>query len=339
MKNFADAVKLFFVIAGAVLGAGFLSGGELVGFFNSRSVICLIVSAALFFVGFAFIGANQDGFTKIALIIAGGVFSSAMLTALDEISWETGVIKGFPAVSVLSVIAFHFWLSDNVKKLEKANYILIPFAVLVVVTAAFCAEPVGTSRVNTGVINGANAALYSCMNLFVALPSVTIAARGKKQSARIAAALIFAVFFAALAYIILRVSPSTALPLIDMATGTPFYPFIVAAVFIGSFTSLICCLYPLKNLISERTTGKKRRNLYCFLLYCVLFALSRAGIAAIIKYCYPFVGALGLFSIVKSFFGIKSRRKGDTMGKRSALCRERKRPKSKNSPKKNTAII
>lgn len=339
MKNFADAVKLFFVIAGAVLGAGFLSGGELVGFFNSKSAICLTVSGALFFIGFAFIGVNQDGFTKTALIIAGAVFSSAMLTALDEISWETGVIKGFPAVSVLSVIAFHFLLSENVGKLEKANYILIPFAVLVVVAAAFYAEPVGAPRFKTSVKDGVNAVLYSCMNLFVALPSVSIAARGKGKRVKILAALTFAVFFVALAYIILRVSPSTALPLIDMATGTPFYPFIVAAVFIGSFTSLLCCLYPLKNLISERTADKKRRNVYCFLLYCVLFALSRAGIAAIIKYCYPFVGALGLFSIVKSFFGIKSRGKGDTMKKRSALCRERKRPKSKNSPKKNTAII
>lgn len=337
MKNFADAIKLFFVIAGAVLGAGFLSGGELVGFFNSKSVSCLIISAALFFVGFAFIGAKQDGFTRVALIIAGAVFSSAMLTALDEISWETGVVKGFPAVSVSSVIAFHFWLSDNVKKLEKANYILIPFAVLVVVAAAFCSEPVGAPRGNTGVKDGVNAVLYSCMNLFVALPSVSIAARGKKRSVRVIAALTFAVFFAVLAYIILRVSPSTALPLIDMATGTPFYPFIVIAVFIGSFTSLLCCLYPLKNLISERTADKKRRNFYCFLLYFVLFALSRAGIAAIIKYCYPFVGALGLFSIVKSFFGIKSMGKGDTMKKRSALCRERKKIKSKNSPKKNTA--
>ncbi|MBR0190023.1 MAG: hypothetical protein IJQ23_06525 [Clostridia bacterium] len=339
MKNFADAVKLFFVIAGAVLGAGFLSGGELVGFFNSKSAICLTVSGALFFVGFAFIGAKQDGFTKMALIIAGAVFSSAMLTALDEISWETGVIKGFPAVSVLSIIAFHFWLSNSVKKLEKANYILIPFAVAVVVAAAFFSEPVGAPSPNTGVKDGVNAVLYACMNLFVALPSVSIAARGKKRSVRVIAALTFAVFFVALAYIILRVSPSTALPLMDMAFGTPFYPFIVAAVFIGSFTSLLCCLYPLKNLISERTADKKHRNLYCFLLYALLFLLSRAGIAAIIKYCYPFVGALGLFSIVKSFFGIKRKAEGDTMEKRSALCRERKRPKSKNSPKKNTAII
>ena len=208
MKNFVDTVKLFFVIAGAVLGAGFLSGGELVGFFSSKSVICLLISGVLFFLGFAFVGTNQDRFTKTALVIASAVFSSAMLTALDEISWEIGVIKGLPAVSVSSVLAFHFFLSENVGKLEKANYILIPLAVVAVVAAAFFSEPVGALSQSAGVKDAVNAVLYACMNLFVALPAVAIAARGKRKGVKISAALAFAVFFVALAYIILRVSPS-----------------------------------------------------------------------------------------------------------------------------------
>lgn len=339
VKNFSDTLKLFFVFCGAVLGAGFLSGGELVGFFGSRNLICLLISCALFFIGFAFIGEKQDRFTKVAYLIADGVFSSAMLSGLDEIAWQTGVLFGFPVVSVLSLVLFHFLLSGNIGKLEKVNCVLMPLSVIIIFAAAVIAEPISAPNINAGAKDAINAVLYACMNLFVALPSVSAAAKNKGKGALISAALVFAAFFVAFAWLILSVSPPTALPLIDMARGTPLYFALVAAVFLGSFTSLLCYLYPLKSFIAERTACKKRRNLYCFLLYCALFSLSRAGITAIIKYFYPLVGALGLFAIVKSFFGIKRKAKGDTMEKRSALCRERKRIKSKNSPKKNTATI
>lgn len=339
MKNFVDTFKLFFVLSGAVMGAGFLSGGELLEFFGSKRLVFLIISGALFFIGFAFIGEKRDGLTKTAFLIADGVFSCAMLAGLDAISWQTGAIKGLPAVSVFSLAVFHFFLSGNIGKLEKANCVLIPLSVITVFIAVVYAKPVSVPRQNAGVKDAVNAVLYACMNLFVALPSASIAAKGKKGKAKFFSALIFAVFFVVFAFLILRASPNTVFPLTDISRGTHLYPFIVGAIFIGSFTSLICYLYPLKSLIYEKTADKKRRGVYCFLLYCVLFAISRAGITAIIKYCYPLVGALGLFSVVKSFFGIKRRAKGDTTKKRSSQCRERKKLKSKNLPKKNTATI
>ncbi len=339
MKNFTDTVKLFFVFCGAVLGAGLLSGSELVGFFGSKSLLCLLIAGALFFTGFAFIGVSRDGFTEIAFIVAEAVFASAMLSGLDEITWRAGLINGVPLASCISVVVFHFFLSESIGKLEKVNCILIPFSVITVVLAAAFSAPVTAPKATLNASDALNAVLYACMNLFIALPSVTLAAKGKNKIAKIFAALIFAEFFVFIARLILSVSPQIPFPLFSATYGTPFYPVLIVALFIGSFTSLLCFLYPLKNLIAEKTSDKKRRNLYCFLLYAALFLLSRAGITTIIKYCYPLVGALGLFSIVKSFFGIKTRGKGDTMKKRSALCQERKRSKSKNSRKKNTAII
>ncbi|MEG9430106.1 MAG: hypothetical protein VZQ61_04200 [Christensenellaceae bacterium] len=329
MKNFTDTLKLFFVFCGAVLGAGFLSGGELVGFFGSRSLICLLISGTLFFMEFAFIGGARDRFTKVAYLIADGVFASAMLSGLDEIAWQTGALNGFPAVSLLSLVLFHFFLSGSIVKLEKANCVLMPLSVAAIFAAAVIADPVTAPNVNAGAKDAVNAVLYACMNLFVALPSVSIAAKSKKKCALIAAALVFAAFFVAFSYLILRVSPSTALPLIDMARGTPLYAIIVVAVFIGSFTSLLCYLYPLKSLISEKTADKKRRNLYCFLLYALLFLLSRAGIAAIIKYFYPLVGALGLFSIVKSFFRYKKKGERRYYGKKERVMSKKKKTKIK----------
>ena len=330
---------MFFVFCGAVLGAGFLSGGELVGFFGSRSFLCLLISGTLFFMGFAFIGGADDRFLKYALMVADGVFAAAMLSGLDTIIWQTGVLNGFPVVSVLSLVAFHFFLSESIGKLEKANCILMPLSVIIIFAAAVIAKPITAPRQNADVKDAVNAVLYACMNIFVALPSTMLAAKNKGKSVKITAAFLFSAFFVAFAYLILSVSPPTALPLIDMARGTPLYFALVVAVFIGSYTSLVCYLYPLKSLIAEKTAKTKRRSGYCFLLYLILFSLSRAGISAIIKYCYPLVGALGVFAVIKSFFCIKRTAKGDTTIKRSALCRERKRPKSKNSPKKNTATI
>lgn len=343
VKTFTDTIKLFFVFCGAVLGAGFLSGGELVAFFSGKDVICLALSGAVFFAGFAFFRAANDGFTKCAFIAADFVFSAAMLSGLDEIAALSGLNPYLPAASVLSLLLFHFLLSKDIKKVEKVNCALIPLSVAIIFAAVF-AKNTGQSApakplAFAGAKGAISAILYACMNIFVALPAASLAKRGKTRSANIAAALCFSVFCTSFALIIVSIAPSAPLPLMVLAEGTAFYPLVACALFIGSFTSLICYLYPLKNLIYEKTSEKKRRNIYCFLLYSAAFLLSRAGISAIIRYLYPVIGALGLFSIVKSFFCIKRGGVGDTIKKRSALCRERKRPKSKNSPKKNTAII
>ncbi len=338
MKNFADTLKLFFVIAGAVMGAGFLSGGELIAFFGGVNLFCLALAAAVFFIGFSFVRTENDCGSKSVFMLAELVFSLAMLSGLDEIAGYAGILKGVPAASIISLFIFHFSFSKDIKKVEKVNCVLIPVSCAIVLSAAIFAPAQGMAVKGTSAVGVINALLYACMNLFVALPSVHIAKKSKSKRANVAAALCFSVFFTLFAFIILRVAPKTALPLIDISYGTALYPLLIAAIFIGSFTSLICYLYPLKNFIVEKT-AEKRRGAYCFLLYALLFILSRAGISAIIKYCYPLVGALGLVSIVKSFFGIKGKAKGDTMGKRSALCQKRKRVKSKNLPKKNTATI
>lgn len=339
MKNFFDGVKLFLLISGAVMGAGFLSGGELVAFFGG-GYSGLLLSAVIFFIGFTLLTTSKTATPKIPLLMSSAVFSIAMLSGLDEIAGFIGVLRGIPAAPVLSIIIFHFLLSGSIKKIEKINCFLIPVSVLIVfLTIINVPDSAPKVRVASGGKWVINAVLYACMNVFVALPSVKSAAQGKKKGTKIAAFIAFSVFFAGFSYLIIRVSPNTSLPLLDISYGTPFFPLLVIALFIGSFTSLICCLYPLKSFIAQKTADKKRRGIYCFLLYAVLFLLSRVGFNSIIKYFYPLVGALGLFYIVKGAIGIKFPLNGDTKIKRSALCQERKKIKSKNLPKKNTATI
>ena len=341
MKVFADFFRQFFVIAGAVMGAGFLSGGELTVFFGGKNVFCLLLAGAAFFIGFSYVRVEKNALSAIAFSVADFVFASAMLAGLDGIASLAGVPDSFPVASLSALAVFHFFLSGDIKKTEKANCVLIPLAVITVFFAAVTAQsPVpAKAYAGTGAKGVINALLYACMNIFVALPSVNMAKVGKKTGATIAAAAAFSAVFAAFAFLILRVAPNTAFPLLDVSRGTVFYPFTVGAIFVGAFTSLICCMYPLKKTVCERVKNKKARIAGCFLLYAGAFFFSRAGFTRIIKYLYPVVGGLGLLTIVKSFIGIKKRGKGDTKIKRSALCREEKNPKSKNSPKKNTAII
>lgn len=339
MKNFLDGVKLFLLISGAVMGAGFLSGGELVAFFGGGNA-SLLLSAVIFFIGFTVLTSLKTATPKIPLLISGAIFSLAMLSGLDEIAGVFSATRSVPAASIISLAVFHFLLSGNIKNVEKVNCFLIPVSVLIVFTALF-SVPVPARKVDTGsgIKNAVNAVLYACMNVFITLPSIKSAAQGKSKVAKTFAITAFSVFFVLFAYLILRVSPNSSMPLLDASYGTSLFPLLIIALFIGSFTSLICCLYPLKSFIAQRVANKNKRDLYCFLLYVVLFLLSRVGFNSIIKYFYPLVGALGLLYIVKGVIGIKFTANGDTKIKRSALCQERKRIKSKNLPKKNTATI
>lgn len=326
------------MLAGAVCGAGLLSGGELVAFFGGANVFCLMLSALTFFIGFAFGDFTSGNAEKYVFLAADAVFSAAMISGLDDILGFAGILKGVPVASALSIIAFHFLLSKNVKSIERLNCVLIPVSVAIVLIAVIIA-PAAPITGAAGAKGAVNAVLYACMNVFVALPPVKIAAKNKSKRAKITAALCFSAFFMLFAYLILRVSPRTSLPLLDVSYGTPLFPLLIVAIFIGSFTSLVCYLYPLKEFATEKAGNKKTRVFYCVFLYIALFLLSRVGLNAIIKYLYPVVGALGASVIIKGFVGIKISAKGDTNKKRSALCPEKRKTKSKNLPKKNTATI
>lgn len=340
VKIFSDALKLFFVTAGAVIGAGFLSGGELVIFFKSRELFYLFTAAAVFFVGFSLPAQSGGTVADLVFFAADAVFAAAMLSGLDEIVWASGFLKGFPIASLIAVIAFHFLFSKNVGRVERLNFALIPFSALIVVIAlAFAKNAPVVPQFKAGAKGFSDALLYASVNVFVALPAVNVGAKNKPFAARILSAGLFAAFFAVFAYFILRVAPNSFLPVFDIARGTPVFPLLTVAAFTGSFTSFVCYAYPLKARLQKTAKDERQKRVRLILLYGAVFALSRLGLNAIIRYTYPLVGGAGLAFIVKNLFGIKSGRNGDTMVKRSALCQKRKKPKSKNLPKKNTAII
>ena len=338
MKGFSDSVKTFFVICGAVIGAGFLSGGELVAFSPSREIFYIAVAATVFFLGFALPYSESGAFARAAFLIADAVFAAAMLAGLDGIACVALNIKVFPVASAASLAAFYF-LSDNVKTVERLNCVLTPLSVAIVVVAlCLTATAPVPAPYKSGVKGFSNAVLYASTNVFVAMPAVNMGGKGKSVKARAISALAFACFFAAFAFFILRIAPQTDMPVLDLCKNTPAFPFLIAAFFIGSFTSFVCFAYPLKDYL-DKTVKNGRRTPYFAVLCAFLFLLSRLGAGVIIKYLYPVIGGAGACVIVKNALGIKSARKGDTVLKRGKICLKERKPKSENLPKKNTATI
>ncbi|MBQ9485387.1 MAG: hypothetical protein IJU83_00960 [Clostridia bacterium] len=339
MKNFVESLKLFFVICGATIGAGFLSGGELIAFFPSRSLPCLAIAGTVFFLYFILPIDGNSSFFKYAYLAADAVFAASMLSVADEIAWNAGIFKGLPIVSVVSLSVFELFFSEDIKRLVGLNSVLIPFSVFVAIFAAISAE-VFLSQSEMTARDGVNALLYACANAFAAFPSVKLAAYGKNKAVKIAAAGGFGVFFVALSYVILRASPNVSLPLISVSVGKSVYPFLFAAIYVGAFTSFACCAFSIRKAAVKGKAGKCR-GLYVALLYGILFVFSRLGVGRICRYVYPLLGGLGAFTLIKRIFGIKNRA-GEIIMKKNFLRRKlcpQKRIRSKNLLKKNTANI
>ena len=298
MKTLKRILALWSVFLGAVVGAGFLSGSELVAFFGGDNVWYIALSGALFLIALTPVYGLNGKFESLPLAVeklTGGkkafnaavlssafIFFTGMLAGLDALGQTFGL--NFPLFSLSAIFVVTSLARYGVSGLEKLNLFLMP-VVIILVNAVILKGDFSFENAQTlDSSNVGNVFLYVTMNAFVAAPALFGAAKGKSKTELITSAILSVVTLCIEAFLILRVIYSTEgaktadLPLLYAVDGWGKYA-LFTALLLGTLTSLACSFHPVYEFVKGKFRGAG-----VFTVCALAFVLSRMGLGAVVKF-------------------------------------------------------
>ena len=304
-------VRTAFFLIGTTIGAGFLTGAELIHFFGGKGwFVSLAFSCVIYCVVCAFLlhlGKKYNGFSgtmralfgrganavSILLLVVTFVPCAGMLAGLDEL-----LLAYRPLPSIAGLMIVLVFLSRGMRGVSFLNILLVP---LLLVFICFS----GTGFVTVAmpsVSETGRGLLYATMNVAFAAPAFMDAGRDTRASVRSSVFACGAVFLCA-AFILGGVfragadAVSAPMPYLYVMRGSKVF---FAAVACAVLTSLASALFTLLSAC-ERFAGEKKNAAKAVILLAA-FLLSRLGLSEVIGVLYPAVGVFGaLFSAVCIF--------------------------------------
>lgn len=327
-----------FSIVGSVVGAGFITGREILSFFFGQTpmsvfALLFVLFAAVFYSVFS--AKNRDELRLLeygdrAVCFLNLLSVASMLSATEGLASDLGIGCAFPVWSLLILgLAFLVCLR-GMRGLAIFNAVLVP--VMLAVVFFFSFAEIIKGGVNFGISsNGivlpkckpSSAIIYVGMNVFLTQPLLSgmrnNKLNGDRNFAR-AVALLSALLLSVTAALFLAVLPRESLlsdiPVLYISGGgTAARVAIAVTVLSGIVTTLVGSLYPLLNAeivkSGDYANGKKygfankkrgRRASLCKVGVCLLaFLVSRLGFYTIVEKIYPIIGVLAVFYYVVVF--------------------------------------
>lgn len=290
-----------FFIVGGTIGAGFITGAELVRFFGSdRFFLRLLLSMGLFFLlSFLFLrlGKKYGGFSGVlklfrcgrlvqaAVLFSAFISSAGMLAGLDAL-----LPSAAPILSLCGLLVSVFFVAKGMDGISKLNLFLVP---LLLGFVFFYAGKGLVFFYPRGVALRWGWLLHAGMNAFLLFPVLTDAGMRMKKplcSSALAALFVLTAGICILGSVYREGSSAinAELPFLYVARGK----FFSVAVGLAILTSLVSSLYPLLTACDLLKSKKTAAKIFTLL---AAFCLSRVGLKGIVSVLYPVIGGAGLF--------------------------------------------
>lgn len=330
MTKISEIICATSVMLGSIIGAGFLSGKELTGFFGLEGYPFFLFCAAILFVFcyFAIFRSIKNGnkiinskFVKISSLISDFVFSVGCVGGINYIQKvflkSVGCFGGGFSLPILSALTFVLAepMIKKISVIEKINACLLPICLIVVNAIAIKSGAsfnifAATRLKKDGfsyIVKIIKAFLYVFTNVFAAVPVLTALTDNKTEKSLKISSMIFGALFFLQAFVILSaisVNPQSIcddMPVLVLVKNGAMGVVFLLVMYIGIFTSLCSFCYPVFKITKNDKSIKAAAVIF-------ILALSMMGVSAIIKYLYPIVGVIGgvvFIKIIKN--GIKKR--------------------------------
>ncbi len=323
MATFKKSIKISLVVLGSVIGAGFITGREILEFFGGQNLLLSsAIFVVLFFVFLLYIFLSNSLNSSVSkavlnpLIYAGNlIIFSGMLSAIDSLFVEVFKIQTivfYPSIFVL--ILSNLVVSKGVEGIENANKFLTP--TIVIITLFFIVFFGNANYVEITSVSLNKCFQYVGLNLFMS--SILFNKLGKSVSKKTAvlsavlSSLVLGLLICLISLVLFGESSeilNSDIPLLSIFNKNIvcFLIFSLVLAF-GIVTTLFSSHYPLYLLVET----KKYNFLSQFLLSAVAFSLSRLGFYSIVAKFYPILGSVGIvfliaFSILELFFQNRQR--------------------------------
>jgi len=330
--------SLAFLLVGAVVGAGFASGREILSFFgDSPSIFIAPLVGAVFFFGsilFLSVGAkvkadnitaanllimgNKHIIADILLLFNGVIMLGGMLAAMNSLF--NMLLPLSPLYAFMAGILCAILVARGLKGLLKCNAILTPIVIAIMIVICIFAilrsDGTGSQTIffAPNPLNYPMILIYMSMNMMLASTVLTTIHTFNKRQIMTASFLASIVIAGLMAVLIFALNSSsdyyTAMPLVSMAlsSGPILFYFAIAAIGVSIFTSMMTAMIGLDSWLKPITGGK------WYSIVIVLISgliLSMLGFETVVAFLYPVIGVLGLVYIVWCIVYLAKNRKKD----------------------------
>lgn len=321
------------IIIGAIIGAGFASGREILLFFlNCNPVQVLIIGIVFSSVVFLLLLFNSRLTVSDNIVLLnkkiGGKFGSiinililascfctlAAMFAAGSLSLSQlfNNNKLIPYMTILTAVISLLLLLNGMSALKVINIIAVPF--LIVFVVLICIK--NNNVLTNGYTGNSLFRVISYFSLNIISLYSLLSTIGKKLSFKqmIISSVISGVIICFLIYLILSKLDSKYLsmyemPMLSLAynTSKAMYIFGVIVVYLAIITTLASCAYPLINYANRLI----KNNFYSSIIVIVLGASAgMVGFSIIVDYLYPCVAVVGVIILVLSILAqLKYKRK------------------------------
>ena len=318
-------------IVGAIIGAGFASGAEIVSFFGKSGWLVVGVGAvmfALFFVEiFLFLNCNTNGSNDFGKMLLGGrgkIFDYVLLFC--HFCVLSGMIAGARSLCILAGMDWLFLvlfcvvgilLFFGFGSVVKINAFLLPLLcifLIVLPSIVIAKHGIYLSFPKAKMVPRIflNLLLYVSMNSLIASPillKISGEIKHKKTCAFVSSAVVCALFLIVF-FALSSLKTKSDLPFFDLCKNYGFWAKLICVVFllVATLSTLVSCGMALVDVIKT-----KNRAVAVLVVFISASFASLIGFSNIVLYVYPFMGILGAliiaFLLLKNLVGKIQKRK------------------------------
>lgn len=309
MKKIYASLKTAFALIGSVIGAGFITGREIVKFFYGYNPMLagIVIFVSFFALFYLLLSKRVERYREIFensnLIIY--IFSlltlSAMLAATDSLAQDMGYIGNIPVFSIGILIVSIVICKDGISKVEKFNLVLVPVMLIVtyvIMLFNLFSEKTQNNFVQTNVFSCIG---YVCMNVLLTQPFIFSMKTEEKKYSPLCTAFFVSIILSVTVFLFLLVLPQECIffdiPILRIVNPSGIAFFVVSFLIgIGIITTLVGTLYPLMNVV-----GGKKRLLWGSCIAVLVFIVSRMGFYVIVDKLYPLLCILSVLYYIIIF--------------------------------------
>lgn len=309
-------LKLVCMILGCFIGAGFISGREIVSYFStfgSMSYFLIVIAGVVFFLLlYLFFSlsskVNSFGdfvkkyFGKFHLIITILFLLSLLIVVSSMLAGLVSLAESIKCNSFLLVfitlILCYFAVVGNSQCLTKINMILMPFVVGLVIIVCGVSIDIGTIKLNDTLFPLLSSINYVLINIMMLGMFVVEIGGEYSKKQKLWATLIVTMVIATLMLLINHAIIENnlldfAVPLLELAKckGIIYQYAFSAVIWCGLFTTLMSNVFVLDNYLVKYVKSNK---FSIFLILCIALCISAMGFEFIVGYVYSIIGIVGL---------------------------------------------
>lgn len=295
----ADNFKIAFFFIGAMIGAGFSSGSELMVFFGESGIIGVLISAVFigllvfFFQYMSVVFNNYPRVKKVVdwLMVLSSIISFIAMTAgANEVIMDTFRVNNIGVVSALAVSVMCLF---SMRLLKNVNAVVVP---LIVVLMILIIVKTDSLPLSTG-FSIFRSASYAAMNVLLGGYLLSTECAQKKTKDKIIITVIITVVVAAMMIIVYLISQEAKfsdMPVFEVARRYEMATISGIIIYLAIFSTLIGAGKVIFDNLSDFTKSK-----WVALISLIIISLigRSVGFGFMVRTFYPITGYLSIVVI------------------------------------------